>query len=556
VKVFRYSAWDGTQKEFTLDPDKALEALSDLMMHGLNVREAMQYMRHYGFDLAGQDFRVMGMQELMAELRKQMRQMLDRYNMDKATDELRKRFDQLVQREEQAVREQHGYESRKMNDFLERRHEAGEQLSQAIERFSDYEFEDADAAEAYEQLKRELERLRALEEFLKQHKERFRGRTPADYPTAQQIREQMQRAEQMMQALQSGRFDQIDPQQLGEMLGESASRSLIMLRDLESTLRERGYLRTRDGQDELTPSAVRKIGAQALASVYASLRKGRQGSHDTTSAGVALPRPDETRSYQFGDSLDIDVVRSVLNGLRREAREPNIGTAPALRGGAASPDGRRRRAPRLSVDDLEVRERDFSTQATTVLLLDLSWSMSFEGRFPAAKRVALAMHQLIRTQFPRDHFFVVGFSTRARELRVEELPETTWDPGDPFTNLQEGLMVAERLIVKHPSPSPQILVITDGQPTAYFIGEELHVEWPSGYGGISPRAVAQTLKQVQRITQRGITINTFMLHDSPELVGFVERMTEINRGRALFTDPQRLGSFVMVDHMAHRRQRR
>ena len=117
-------------------------------------------------------------------------------------------------------------------------------------------------------------------------------------------------------------------------------------------------------------------------------------------------------------------------------------------------------------------------------------------------------------------------------------------------------MVAERLISKHPSPSSQILVITDGQPTAYFVDDELHVEWPSGYGGISPRAVAQTLKQVKRITQRGVTINTFMLHDSPELVGFVERMTEINHGRALFTDPARLGSYVMVDHLAHRRRRR
>jgi uncharacterized protein with von Willebrand factor type A (vWA) domain len=182
--------------------------------------------------------------------------------------------------------------------------------------------------------------------------------------------------------------------------------------------------------------------------------------------------------------------------------------------------------------------------------------MSFDERFPAAKRVALAMHQLIRTEFPRDKFFVVGFSTRARELQLDELAEICWDPSDPFTNLQEGLMVAERLILKHPSPSPQILVITDGQPTAYFIDGELHAEWPSGYGGISPRAVAQTLKQVGRVTQRGITINTFMLHDSPELVGFVERMTEINHGRALFTDPHELGSYVLVDHLSQRRMRR
>ena len=344
---------------------------------------------------------------------------------------------------------------------------------------------------------------------------------------------------QMMQNLRDGNFQQLDPEQLQQMLGEQASRSLIILRDLESSLQDRGYLRSRDGEDELTPMAIRRIGASALAEVYGVLRKGRTGSHETTARGVATPRPDESRPYRFGDALNVDVVKSVMNSLRRGALE------------GRKPQGR----VQLGVDDLEIREMDFATQTTTVLLLDLSWSMSFEGRFPAAKRVALAMDQLIRTQFPRDHFFVVGFSTRARELRVQELPEITWDPGDPFTNLQEGLMVAERLIVQHPSPTPQVLVITDGQPTAYFVDNELHVEWPSGYGGISPRAVAQTLKQVQRVTQRGITSNTFMLHDSPELVGFVERMTEINRGRALFTDPAHLGSYVMVDHLTQKRRR-
>jgi uncharacterized protein with von Willebrand factor type A (vWA) domain len=121
----------------------------------------------------------------------------------------------------------------------------------------------------------------------------------------------------------------------------------------------------------------------------------------------------------------------------------------------------------------------------------MSWSMSWAGRFPAAKRVALALDHLIRTRYPRDHFFVVGFSTRARELKVQELPLVSWDMGDPFTNLQEGLLVAERLIAKHPSPSPQLLVVTDGQPTAYFQGKELRVEWPMGFGGVrrtrSPR---------------------------------------------------------------------
>lgn len=539
MKFTRYSRWDGTEAEWTLDVERALDALADRMMHGLSARQALDHMRHYGFELAGQDFRVMGMQELARELQKQLRKLFNRYDMSGATDELRERFEELLDREEQAARERHGFESQKLNDFLERRHADARALSERIERFSDYEFEDDDAQQAYDELKDELERLKALEEFLNEHAKHFRGKAPADYETAQQVREQLQATEQLLQALREGRLGDIDPEQLAKQLGPNASRSLILLRDLDSRLRERGYLRERDGRDELTPAAVRRIGASALAQVYSNLRKGRLGSHETVASGASLPRPDETRPYRFGDSLDIDIVKSVLNGLSRQAKR-----------------GDRGRDLRLTLDDLEVRESDFTTQTTTVLLLDLSWSMSFEDRFPAAKRVALAMHQLIRTQFPRDKFFVVGFSTRARELQLEELAEICWDPSDPFTNLQEGLMVAERLIVKHPSPSPQILVITDGQPTAYFIDGELHAEWPSGYGGISPRAVAQTLKQVGRITQRGITINTFMLHDSPELVGFVERMTEINHGRALFTDPHELGSYVLVDHLSQKRGRR
>jgi uncharacterized protein with von Willebrand factor type A (vWA) domain len=271
--------------------------------------------------------------------------------------------------------------------------------------------------------------------------------------------------------------------------------------------------------------------------VYSVLRKGRPGTHDTAQHGVALPRPDETRPFQFGDTLDLDVVRTLLNGVRRRAA---LGTDAAEK-------------IELELGDFEVRECDFSTQTTTVLLLDMSWSMSWAGRFPAAKRVALAMDHLIRTRFPRDAFFVVGFSTRARELSIRDLPLASWDMGDPFTNLQEGLLVAERLIGRHPSPSPQVLVITDGQPTAYFLGRELHVEWPMGFGGVSPHAVAETLKTVRRVTRRGITINTFMLDDAPELVGFVERMTEINRGRAFFTSPRQLGSFLMVDFVARRR---
>jgi uncharacterized protein with von Willebrand factor type A (vWA) domain len=487
--------------------------------------------------------RVMGVEELIRELGDEIQDLYDRYSLDDATSDLQRRFDELLDQEQRALQRAHGHESQRMNDFLGRRHPessaATQSLADAVERFRDHAFEDPDAELAYRELLEELERLRALERFQQQRGQRFRGEESADYDTAQEIRQRIEALEQMARNLAEGNFEQISPDELRELLDEGAAQSLILLRDLRSSLEEAGYLR--EGAEELTPRAIRRLGATALAQVYGVLRQGRPGAHESKNSGVGLPRPDETRPWEFGDALDVAVVRTVLEGVLRGARE-RPGEALEL-------------PIRLSVDDFRVHEMDYTTQTTTVLLLDMSWSMSWAGRFPAAKRVALALDHLIRSRYPRDHFFVVGFYTRAVELSVKELPESSWNMGDPFTNLQEGLMVAERLIARNPAPNPQILVITDGQPTAYFVDKELRVEWPMGFGGISPRAAEETLKQVRRITRRGATINTFMLDDAPELVSFVERMTRINKGRAFFTQPQQLGSYLMVDYLARRRKR-
>jgi uncharacterized protein with von Willebrand factor type A (vWA) domain len=537
MKVHCYSRWDGRQEEFSLDARRALDAMSDLLMEGLDVEEALEWMRRYGFQLAGMNMRVMGVRELIDELRDRARSLYDRYNLDSSTEELHKRLDEILDREEGVLRESQGFESSRMNDFMDRRHGEAHSLSDAIERFRGYEFEDSQAGEAFQELLAELERLRALEDFRRQQGRRFRGSESADYQTAQQIREEIESLERLARDLAEGNLESLTPDQLRDLLSDDAIQSVMLLRDLEGEMRRAGFLRDGAAGPELTPRAIRRIGAQALASVYGALRKGRSGGHETVHRGIAVPRPDETRPFEFGDSFDLHIVRTLLNGICRGAAAGDALGTPI----------------RLSVDDLEVHESDFSTQATTVLLLDMSWSMSWAGRFPAAKRVALALDHLIRSRYPRDDFFVVGFSTRARELGIKDLPLVTWDPGDPFTNLQEGLLLAENLIHRHPSPSPQILVVTDGQPTAYFDARELRVEWPMGFGGVSPHAVAETLKTVRRVTKRGITINTFMLDDSPELVGFVERMTEINKGRAFFTSPGRLGVFLMVDYLSRRR---
>src|SRR5258707_14674733 len=137
----------------------------------------------------------------------------------------------------------------------------------------------------------------------------------------------------------------------------------------------------------------------------------------------------------------------------------------------------------------------------------MSWSMSWEGRFAAAKKVAMALETLIRSKVPRDYFSIVGFYTRAVELKLKDLPEASWNMGDPFTNLQDGLRLASDLLNRHPSNNKHIIVITDGQPTAYFSRGRLYCEWPLSFGGISMAAAQEPLREGERATRRGITLH-------------------------------------------------
>jgi uncharacterized protein with von Willebrand factor type A (vWA) domain len=540
MNLFVYSRWDGTRDKFSFDVDEGFRAVSELMMQGLRLSEALEWLRSHGFSAENLSFRVMGVEEHLDELRTELERLGSEYHLSDSLREVDERLEDILDRERAALVERHGHESAAINDFLGRRHAAGDRLRDRIERFQNYEFEDREAGEDFAELLGELDDVEALERFIDEDADRFRGPNAADYETAQRIRRQVEDLERLMSALARGDFTEISPEELARLLGDDAARSLVFLRDFERLLRERGYVADGSAGPELTARAVRKIGAHAIADVYGSLQKNRFGEHATSARGADLPRADETRPYAFGDALSIDVTRSVMNAVRRISASGAAASLPIA----------------LRCDDLEVRELDHNTDTTTVLLLDLSWSMSFEGRFPAAKRVALALQHLVRSAYPRDRFFVVGFSTRARELSPGDLPDVSWDSLDPFTNLQAGLRLAGEIIAKNPCTNAQVIVITDGQPTAYYADGELHAEWPLGPGSVSPRAVAETMREVAAITRRGVTINTFMIDDSPELVGFVERMTEKNRGRAFFTAPEKLGSFLLVDYVVSRRLRR
>jgi uncharacterized protein with von Willebrand factor type A (vWA) domain len=531
----RYSRWDGTQSPWLPDADGALEQLQNLMLEGLSAQQAMEWMQRYGFELAGTEFRVMGVEELLQQLRREAQQLMSGVNLNHAFDERWQKLRDILEREEAAQRAQGGVESADWNEFQRRRDQLPARLSQALERFRDHRWKDVDAGRDFQEMLDELEDVAALEEFAANNRRQLRGPRDLGFEEALELMRRVQALSQLARDLLDGNFQEIDLETLREIAGEQGVQSIILLRGMRRSLEEGGYLREGDAGLELTPRALRRLGELALDDIYATLRRGRPGDHDTRHAGTGVPTIERSRPYVFGEPAHLDALGTLRNALLRH--------------------GAQGRSLRIRPDDLEVFDTDQQSETTTVLLLDMSWSMSWSGRWPAAKRVAVAMDHLIRTRFPRDRFFTVGFFTEAREVATRELAELVWNMDDPFTNLQAGLRLAQRLIDRHPSQNKQIIVITDGQPTAYYVDRELRVEWPGGFGGISPRASYHTLREVRRVTAKGITVNTFMLDDSPELLRFVESMTRINRGRAFYSTPDRLGEFIMVDYLSQKRRK-
>ncbi|MBX3027455.1 VWA domain-containing protein [bacterium] len=523
----RYTEWDGSQKG-RLTAERVFEKLAEYLSYTDDLQQAWEWLLRHGLEMDG--VRVMGLDEFLEQLREAGRARQRQYNLDRALDPMAEKLEELLDLERatlDAQDDESAAAKRAQLDQLPRR------LSDAIEQLRDYDFEDGDARADFESLLEELETLRALEDFQRRYGELFQGPQSLDYEQAVDLMREMERLKQLEDDLLAGRLETISLDDLREALGNDAAQDFQTLRQFLLVLQQAGYVGQRGGRVQLSPKGMRKIGQLALRDIYQDLLRDRAGGHQADHRGLSDVRPEETRPYQFGDPMHVDVARTLRHALARDPRPPL----------------------RLQAGDFEVYETIHATTASTVLLLDMSWSMSWEGRFAAAKKVALAMESLIRSRFPRDYFAVVGFYTRATELTLRDLPEASWNMGDPFTNLQDGLRLASDLLAKHPSPNQQMIVITDGQPTAYYARGRLYCEWPLSFGGISMRAAQETLKEVERVTRNGVVINTFMLDDSPSLRAFVERMTRINRGRALFTRPDRLGEYLLVDYIARKRKR-
>ena len=323
-------------------------------------------------------------------------------------------------------------------------------------------------------------------------------------------------------------LDDVDEAAVQRALGRGAVDDLAALRRIERELQEQGYLvRDERGRLELSPRAVRRLGATALRTVFSDLSAKGRGGHDVRDAGAAGDRTGASRAWAFGDEQPLDVVRTVANAVLR------TGPGPV----------------RLAVDDFEVVETERRTTAAVALLVDLSFSMVLNDTWAAAKQTALALHSLVTTQFPQDAIEIIGFSDLASPLRPEQLAGLDAQRGVQGTNLQHALSLAGRFLGRHPDSEQVVLVVTDGEPTAHLTRD--------GYAQFSYPPLAETLEltmtEVERLTRRGATINVFMLDDQPRLVRFVEAVAERNGGRVFSPDAGRLGEYVVSDYLRARR---
>jgi uncharacterized protein with von Willebrand factor type A (vWA) domain len=359
----------------------------------------------------------------------------------------------------------------------------------------------------------------------------FRGEQPMDMQQAMQAMQEMadlDAMENMMrQAAGPSQLGEFDLDKVQEILGEQSAQSLQRLAEMTKVLEEAGLINRKEGRVELTPRGLRAIGNNALRELFGKLSKDKFGQHRMHDEGMGHERTYDSKPYEFGDPFRLDLQRTIRNALSRNGTGTPVTLTP---------------------EDFEIERTEHTSRSSTVLLLDLSYSMVQAGRFVPAKKVAMAMHSLISSQFPRDFLSIIGFSSVAYPIRPEDLPEVSWDQ-EWGTNMHQAFDMARKQLAKQ-TGTKQIIMITDGEPTAHIT--------PDGYPIFTypyiQESVDYAMREVKRCTKDNITINFFVLDASRSLQHLIEQMTHINKGRAFFTTPDTLGDYVLVDFLENRRR--
>jgi uncharacterized protein with von Willebrand factor type A (vWA) domain len=644
-RPIRYSRWDGTQEPFAgeLAAADALDAIADDVLMGMDARDALDRLRR-----GGMGGRLGGLDALRARLAERRRREEETLDLAAPLEEVRRRLDDILDRERSALSFEAGDDARMREAFLEALPPDG---PGTIGELRDYRFVDPGAQQAFDELLADLQRqildayLRRItqgmqdvgpeqlartkdmladlnqllearargedtQEEFRRFMERHGDLIPGDPRTVDELMEGMARrmaamdrlmaslsaeqraelqalAEQLLEdmdlAFQMDRLgqnlrtafpdmpwgqaaygegegdgegsmaatvdalerlhdyeeldlalggdyagatiDDVDEDALRRTLGDPAVHDLRRLKEIERTLEEAGLLRRVRGRLEVTPRGARKMGERALTKVFERLKRDREGTHDARDPGGQAEPTGATRPWRFGDSGQIAVQRTVFNAVTRTPRDEEV---------------------RLDPDDFELVEAEQRTETATALLLDLSFSMPLRGHLVHAKKMALALHALIEGRYPHDHLYLIGFSDYARQLQPADLTapgfERTYG-----TNMQHAFMLAGRLLSQHPRAARQVIMVTDGEPTAHLEGEEAFFAWPP-----IRETVELTLAEAIRLAKAGVTLNVFMLEESEGLAAFMERLAERTAGRVFLIDDERVGDFVVRDYVARR----
>jgi uncharacterized protein with von Willebrand factor type A (vWA) domain len=339
--------------------------------------------------------------------------------------------------------------------------------------------------------------------------------------------EQMETMERSLKQIESLEdLQNLDPQLIDSVLTDDEREWVEQWMAMTGQLIERGLVVEGSTRLELTPEAIRRIGMHALRALHLTAGEEGTGEHELHTRGLRGPTTDTSSPWQFGQPFSLHLTRTILNAVYRQGPGHGI---------------------RLQPEDFEALDRESTAASATVLLVDLSRSMFHNGCWDAAKQSAMALDALMRSQFPRDVLEIVGFSNSAERLHLRQLPSLTWDEYSHGTNLQAGLRLARLLLRDYGQMNRHIIVITDGEPTAFNDTGGVIFENPA-----TQRTFDATMSEVVRCSRDRIAITTFLLDDSPELIEFVRQMTRVNRGRIIQTAPGRLGRYLIRDFAAGR----
>ena len=577
MRRFLYSAWDGEDDAAKLPARGVLDALMQgLLTHG-NMKWAMQELLRRGYTSPDGAWSIQGMDAFIQQLEAAREAWLQRYaansfrlaeerieqcqrQLDAAADAMAAQFEQfrdkphaaaLAPKAQARYREQETallrrYEALKRELAMRRGAPPPERQSEMTQRLDDLLprlHPGAEEAAAFKQsqqamrlrlrsqlMRRRHAALTATERYLDRAlrvEQRlsafpFCGSEPLGVAAAERLLQELHYLDDLLRRMrwQPGRMMDVNPERLQHLFNEADAAPSQQLEKLETLLQRAGLARRAANGLRLTSQGIRHLGASILDALFRQSHRLRAQRLATRQAGALS---HETKPYDFGDAFCLDLAQTLTEAMRRQGGVPL----------------------RLQPCDFVVYRSESRTLHATALVLDMSQSMAAQQqhRFAAAKKVALALAHLIRVRFPRDILYIVGFGDSAQELRIDDLPFVT--AGREHTNTQAGLQRARQLLNRRRGADKQIVMITDGRPTAARRDQQLYRHTQE----LHPVILDETYKEAKRCRQQGIRLNTFMLADDPPLLAFVQRLTALSCGRAFYTTPERLGAYIIEDYV-------